>query len=119
MASRNRCTYRETGGTEPDRLPLADQPAAYLTTGGASQPGRSCRPQQAPLGSLAGVPVLAVDIAELDAPCQRLDDRAAVGHIAAGERLDEQVGGGPSGIGDDRSGVPWQRRGRHAQSPMR
>src|SRR6266545_7065965 len=32
MASRNRCTYRETGGTEPDRLPLADQPAAYLTT---------------------------------------------------------------------------------------
>src|SRR6266536_1471117 len=31
MASRNRCTYRETGGTEPDRLPLADQPAAYLT----------------------------------------------------------------------------------------
>jgi hypothetical protein len=30
-ASRNRCTRRETGGTEPGRLPLADQPAAYLT----------------------------------------------------------------------------------------
>src|SRR6266542_1815269 len=26
-----RCTHRETGGTEPGRLPLADQPAAYPT----------------------------------------------------------------------------------------
>jgi hypothetical protein len=25
------CTHRETGGIEPGRLPLADQPAAYLT----------------------------------------------------------------------------------------
>jgi hypothetical protein len=27
-------TRRETGGTEPDHLPLADQPAAYLTVPG-------------------------------------------------------------------------------------
>src|SRR5207244_6658070 len=26
-----RCARRETGGTEPDHLPLADPPAAYLT----------------------------------------------------------------------------------------
>ncbi len=25
------CARRETGGTEPDHLPLADPPAAYLT----------------------------------------------------------------------------------------
>ena len=25
------CTHRETGGIEPGRLQLADQPAAYLT----------------------------------------------------------------------------------------
>jgi hypothetical protein len=28
---RNPRTHRETEGTEPDRLPLVDQPAAYLT----------------------------------------------------------------------------------------
>ena len=27
----DQCTRRETNGTEPDHLPLADQPAAYLT----------------------------------------------------------------------------------------
>jgi len=26
-----RCARRETGGTEPDHLPRADPPAAYLT----------------------------------------------------------------------------------------
>src|SRR6266567_4452614 len=31
MASRNPRTHRETEGTEPGRLPLVDQPAAYLT----------------------------------------------------------------------------------------
>ncbi len=27
-----RCARRETGGTEPDHLPRADPPAAYLTS---------------------------------------------------------------------------------------
>jgi hypothetical protein len=35
------CTRRETGGTEPRRLPLADQPAAYLTAVSARLEGRS------------------------------------------------------------------------------
>jgi len=30
------CARRETGGTEPDHLPLADQPAAHLTGVGVS-----------------------------------------------------------------------------------
>ncbi len=34
------CTRRETGGIEPGRLPLADQPAAYLTRTGASTSDR-------------------------------------------------------------------------------
>ena len=35
------CTRWETNGTEPDHLPLADQPAAYLT-------GRTLRSERPP-----------------------------------------------------------------------
>jgi len=34
------CTRWETNGTEPDHLPLADQPAAYLTGRRAGRVGR-------------------------------------------------------------------------------
>jgi hypothetical protein len=39
-------TRRETRGTEPGRLPLADQPAAYLTSRARSSPGPNSMPSQ-------------------------------------------------------------------------
>ncbi len=46
---------RETGGTEPDHLPLADPPAAYLTGGLVRHPGYLLGPAKTPrpLGSLS------------------------------------------------------------------
>src|SRR5262245_6827646 len=38
-----RCTHRETSGTEPDHLPLVNQPAAYLTGVGNTRNGSTAK----------------------------------------------------------------------------
>ncbi len=45
------CTRWETNGTEPDHLPLADQPAAYLTPNAMKEEVPPRRPGQWALGN--------------------------------------------------------------------
>src|SRR6266545_7917831 len=75
MASRNRCTYRETGGTEPGRLPLADQPAAYLTggwSGGRVQGVQGVVGRAGRAGPVGGGPALDGELDDDRLPRRRL-----------------------------------------------